>query len=401
MRFGTNFSLVGKFNENAVIHALRAMGPASQTQIADATELSGQTVSAIVNSLTDRGYLREVRTESVGRGRPRIIMDIVPRARYAIGVHVDPSVMTAVTLDLRGRVVSSASSEEVDPEDPDTSMASAADLVRQLMAETSLSGDRLVGVSLAVPGPLDGGSETIGDSVWLPGWAGAPVGRQLSGNLGMPVPVVKDTLAAVIGENWVRAGEVLESTMVFVYLGSGTGVGLSHHGEPLRGSSGNAGEIGTILLTLGAASRRSRSGLENDPVVMVEEAHERGILKGPLPGRTATTGADKQFRTLCKLAGEGDVRSVEILEAAGGRIAEMVVMTSELFDADMVVFGGPYWELVRPWYEPAAIAALDRPSARGPHPVEVSSTAMDKDVGAIGAASVVLDQRYVPRAPRR
>ena len=71
----------------------------------------------------------------------------------------------------------------------------------------------------------------------------------------------------------------------------------------------------------------------------------------------------------------------------------------ELLDADMVVFGGPYWRVLEPWYAPAARRAVRRPSARGPHPVTVVSTAMGENVGAIGAASVVHDSLYVPRAP--
>ena len=46
------------------------------------------------------------------------------------------------------------------------------------------------------------------------------LGEILGEHLRMPVPVVKDTLAAVIGENWVRGGESLDSTMVFVYIGT-------------------------------------------------------------------------------------------------------------------------------------------------------------------------------------
>lgn len=400
MRIGTNLSHVGKYNENAVIHAIRRQGPTSQTEIARVTGLSVKTVSPIVKNLTARGYLREVRTVSEGRGRPRIIIDIVPSARYSVGVHIDPSVTTAVLLDLRGSVVDSAVSEQVHPDDPDRSMDAAAQLVRQLTNDGNGERRGLVGACLAVPGPLDTTSASMVDSVWLPGWSGYDLGAALEERIGMSVPVVKDTLAAVIGENWVRAGEVLDSSMVFVYLGTGIGVGLSLNGEPIRGFSGNAGEVGRMLLTLGLVSGTPETGLDNDPVVMVEAAHANGVLPGPPPERRGLVETEREFGLLCRLADEGDGGAVAILEAAGRRVAEMVVMTTELVDADVVVFGGPYWQLVQPWYQPAVESALAAPSARGPHPVKLHSTAMGRHVGAIGAASVVLDARYVPRAPR-
>ena len=78
MRPGASHSHISQYNENAVIHALRALGPTSQTDIAAHTGLSVPAVSTIVRNLRQDGYLTEVRTESVGRGRPRVIVDLVP-----------------------------------------------------------------------------------------------------------------------------------------------------------------------------------------------------------------------------------------------------------------------------------------------------------------------------------
>lgn len=399
MRGGANLAHVGQYNENAVFHALRRLGPSSQTEIAEHTGLSLQTVSVIVKNLASRGYLSELRTESVGRGRPRVIMDIVGSARFAVGIHVDPAVMTTVALDLRGSVVASASSDDVDPDDPAAAMGVATDLVRGLYSSPDVSAERVIGACLAVPGPIDATSESIVETVWLPGWTGYPLGHALERGLGMRVPLVKDTFAAVIGENWVRARSSLDSTMVFVYLGMGTGVGLSLNGEPVTGYSGNAGEVGRMLLALGSRRRGAIDGLDNDPAVLVESAHERRVLPGPAPARIDFPAIDRNFRELCAMAADGHSEARAIMDEAAGRIAEMAVMTTELFDADTLVFGGPYWDSVQPWYEPVALAALAQPSARGPHPVTLVSTVMGRDVGAIGAASVVLDSRYVPRAP--
>lgn len=398
MRSGASLSYVSQYNENAVIHALRVLGPTSQTDIAEYTSLSIPTVSAIVRNLRQRGYLTELRTESVGRGRPRVIVDIVPSASFAIGLHIDPAVMSAVILDLRGQVVEDGTSESIDPSDPSRSLDEAATLVDDLVHQSGVSHERLLGACVAVPGPLEDRTGSIVDSVWLPGWTGIAIGEALSYRLRFHVPVIKDTLAAVIGENWVRAGESLDSTMIFVYLGTGTGIGLSINGEPVRGSSGNAGEIGRMLMSLGSQSKR---GTDNDPLVLVKQACEFGVLSVGPPSSWGLRQLEARFGELCQIALNGNKVADRILRDAGERIAEMIVMVAEVFDADRVVFGGPVWHLVRPFYEDAAVAALARPSARGPHPVMVLSTVMGTEVGAIGAACAVLDARFVPRAPAR
>ena len=401
MRFGTSLSDVGQYNENAVIHALRALGPSSQGDLVARTGLSVPAVSAIVRTLKQRGYLTELRTEPVARGRPRAILDLVASASYAVGLHVDPAVMSVVVLDLRGQVVRAGSSESVRPDDAMQSLDEAAILVNRVVAESGIDRDRLLGACAAVPGPIDSITGSITDTVWMPGWAGVSIGEHLARRLGSPhapIPVIKDTLAAVIGENWVRGRESLESTMIFVYLGTGTGVGVSINGEPVRGSSGNAGEIGRMLVALGESPH---AGMDNDPFVLVGQAHAQGVLSDELPSPSDPRPLERQFRTLCRLALEGNKTADRMLRDAGSRVAEMVVMVAEVYDADTVVFGGPYWELLQPFYEEAAIAAFKRPSARGPHPVAVLSTAMGTEVGAIGAASAVLDARFVPRAPSK
>lgn len=324
-----------------------------------------------------------------------MILDIVASARFALGVHIDPSVMTSVILDLRGSVVASAG-EPIDVDDPGLSISRAADLTLDLLDASGVDRSRAIGACLATHGPVDEETQTSRESLWLPGWRGFPAAQMLGERLGMRVPVVKDTVAAVIGENWVRAGASLESTMVFVYLGTGTGLGLSLNGEPVLGFSGNAGEVGRILVAVGV---QGAAGLDNDPMVIVERAHQEGILPGAPPERRNLREMETQFRQLCALALDEHAGARSLLALAAERIAAMAVIATELIDANMVVFGGPYWDAVRPVYGPIVREALDRPSARGGHRMELFSTAMGANVGAIGAASVVLDARYVPRAP--
>src|SRR5699024_9040816 len=232
---GTNRTQLGEHNIKAVIHALRRLGPSSQQDIAAQARLSVQAVSVILRGLTERGLIREVRSENMGRGRPRIILDLVPESAYSIGVHVDPSLITAVLLDLAGTPVQTERSTEVDPAGPQASMDVAAALVHRLMDHTVTSRERIVGSALAVPGRVDLEAGAITDSVWLPQWNHVPLSAPLESRIGMRVPLMKDTFAAVAGEIWVRGPELLGATTVFVYFGVGTGLGVAVGGRPLSG----------------------------------------------------------------------------------------------------------------------------------------------------------------------
>lgn len=402
MREGQGLSALSHYNVNVVIHALRRLGEASQTDLVEATGLSAQTVSVIARDLVDRGVMREAGRIPVGRGRPRTLLELNGGSAHAVGLHIDPSRMSVVILDMRGETVASVVSDEVDPDDGGATMEVAARLIREACEGQGLAVDDLAGVAIATPGPLDRDAQVIMNPVWLPGWTDFSPGVELAKNLGIDeVPLVKDTFAAVTGETWVRAGSSLESTMVFVYIGTGIGVGLSINGDPVAGSSGNAGEIGRIMIALSAEGRdvsdQHSVGTDNDPLILIRRAHEEGILQGEIPEAGDMRAQEREFRLLTELARSGDEAANDLLERAARAVGALATVAAQLVDADMVVFGGPYWDLVSDWYATAARHALDQPSARGPRPTRILSSAMGSAVGAIGAASVVLDRQFVPR----
>ena len=76
-------------------------------------------------------------------------------------------------------------------------------------------------------------------------------------------------------------------------------------------------------------------------------------------------------------------------------------MITNLLDVDRVVFGGPFWARVSERYLRLIPPLLDElTDARSVHRVEVVGTGVGEDVGAIGAACLVLDDALAPRAAR-
>lgn len=93
IRRGASPPRLGGFNESVVLDAIRRH-PAglSRDELAGATGLSAQTITNIARRLLDRGIARETgKPHSIGNGKPRALLRIVPGARYAIGVHLDPA----------------------------------------------------------------------------------------------------------------------------------------------------------------------------------------------------------------------------------------------------------------------------------------------------------------------
>ncbi len=231
-----------------ILEAIRQSGEGlSRIELATATRLSAQTVTNITRRLLDDGFIREAGRTINGPGKPRVTLRLVADSRFAVGVHLDPALMTFVLLDLSGAIVRRLS-VRTPAEDPHR--------IVEAMATTDRRPDRGIGVWIA-RGSRGWGSRPPARStrrrarssipLKLVGWHRVPLREVLAEATGLPVVLEKDTTSAAVGELWTRR-ESADDSFVFVYLGTGIGAALARDGEAVRGSTRNIGEIGHIIV---------------------------------------------------------------------------------------------------------------------------------------------------------
>ncbi|MFD7159175.1 ROK family transcriptional regulator [Kribbella sp. NPDC059898] len=395
-RRGTNLDRVGGFNDAVVLDAIRRSEQLSRVELAEATGLSGQAISNIARRLLDAGLVREAGVlRGAGLGKPRTLLELEPAGRYAVGVHLDPSVVTVVLLDLTGEVVARRPVDQY-ADDPDLLIDGIAKTIEEVIASSGAPRDRVSGVGIAAPGPIDVDRGVVVDPPNLSTWHLVPLCDQLQERTGLPVVLDKDVTAAAAAEKWAGQG----GSFVFFYLGTGVGAGLVIGDEVVRGSSSNVGEIGHVIVDPDGpvcyCGRRGCVGEASQPRYLVQQAVRAGVLADgiDLDDRPAV---DEAFARLCTLAADGAAGAQQIVVQLAVRIAKVVEDVANLLDLDRVVFGGPHWEHLAPVLNDAVRTALDgRFLLQAVHPFEVTGTALGTDVGAIGAASLVLDRTFSP-----
>ncbi|MFF2847903.1 ROK family transcriptional regulator [Streptomyces sp. NPDC058001] len=370
---------MGDFNESVILDAIRRHPTGlSRVELAQATGLSAQTVSNITRRLLDQGVARESGKQNTGSGKPRTLLEIVPTSRYAVGVHLDPAVITCVLVDLLGTVVAQRSQRTPSGGDTEGIVADMAASACALMAEPGVDEARVLGLGIAAPGPIDAAAGWVVDPPELHGWGRYPLRDRLSEATGLPALLDKDVTAAVVAERWAGAGADSRN-LLFFYLGTGSGMGLVVEDMVLRGVSGNAGEVGGLG---SACSTRT----------LVDEAIALGVLGGEY---TVLDPADAQrgLERLAALATEGDTQADGIIERLGLRIGRGVCAAATLLDIDTIVFGGPTWHVLADRLLTTIEPMVARsPFVRATHQTTVVSTTLGEKVAAVGAASLVLDQ---------
>ncbi|MGN8049460.1 ROK family protein [Curtobacterium sp. 22159] len=403
-RRGANLPSIGGFNRTVVLDAVRRSPDGlSRVELASRTGLSAQTVSNVTRFLIEAGMIAESGTIVSGRGKPRTILRLEAGSRYAVGVHVDPAVVTYVLLDLAGTVIASTTTSTPSADDPSEVVRTIASAVDRLVTEAQVDVDAVLGVGIASPGPIDVDAGVVLDPPFLPRWRDVPLRDALADATGYPVLLEKDVTAAVVGEMFL-AGESSARNFAFVYFGTGFGVGLVVDHEPVRGVGSNAGDAGHIMVDQGAlagtpdgAGTRGEVGAAVAPDRLVRIAQSRGLSLGGDPADVAAV--DRAWDALAAAIDADDPVAVGLATEAGSVMGNAVVLIVNLLDIDRVVFGGPFWSRIASAALPAARQAIvDSPLLVPKHPVAVEESGRGADVAAVGAACLVLDAALSPRA---
>ncbi|ANJ11446.1 transcriptional regulator [Streptomyces parvulus] len=348
---GANLLALRSHNTALVLDLLRGAGAEgiSRLELAERTGLTPQAVSKITARLRERGLAAEAGRRASTGGKPRTVLRLVPEAGHAIGVHLDRDELRAVLVDLDGAVVG----ERRVPLDlgagADAVVEAVAGTARELTAATLCPPDgsvaavstprppdgpvaavstprppdsplpaaptprppdgtlaaapTLLGLGVALPGPLDHVRGVLHRVTGFPEWDGFPLRDALEERLGVPVVVDKDTNAAALG--LTAGGDRGPATASFAYLhlGTGLGAGLVIGGAVHRGARTGAGEFG----------------------------HQVIQLDGP----PCTCGARGCIEALCLAAvGRGDLaEAARVLGAGAANLAG-------LLDIDLVLLGG-------------------------------------------------------------
>ncbi|MER8070125.1 ROK family transcriptional regulator [Streptomyces sp. NPDC094034] len=258
---GANLPTLRGHNAALVLDLLRTAGEGgiSRLELAERTGLTPQAVSKITARLRTEGMAAEAGRRASTGGKPRTVLRLVPSAAYAVGLHLDRDELTAVLVDLAGTPVAvrrvpfdlGAGAERVIE-----AAAVQVDAVRaeagragRVVAERGgpeLRGGELLGVGVAMPGPLDHTTGVPRRVTGFPQWDGFPLRDALAARLQLPVVLDKDTNAAALGLALRGPGD----SFVYLHLGTGLGAGLVLGGTLHRGARTGAGEFGHQVIQL-------------------------------------------------------------------------------------------------------------------------------------------------------
>ncbi|WP_413797909.1 ROK family protein [Streptomyces iranensis] len=401
---GANQIDLGSFNECVVIEAVRLAGTITRGEISHRTGLTQQSVSRICRSLLRRGILVEDDRRQATSGKPRTPVRLRGDAGHALGIHVDPEVLTAVVVDLDGTIVRSRTEPVAQTASPDQLVDHVARLGRGVLdaAGGAVRPGGFLGIGVATPGPVDVASGTVLDPPLLSVWRDVPLLYMLKDRFRCPIVMEKDSSAAAVGERWIGRDRRARD-FVYLYLGTGVGAGLFLNGDIHRGVSANAGEFGQLcavaLERVGADGRPEILPECNPPVSVPGTAARLGMALGP----RAAHDPRAAHRVVSAAAGAGDPVAGKAVRHVAGAIGRGALSLVDLLDIDLIVLGGPFFTdgVADLYTDEISRIVNDFPTARRLRRVDVERSVLSREAAAVGAASTIFHATFTPRLAGR
>lgn len=318
-----SFELMKKLNIAAILKVLRTRGKMSRAEIAAVTGLTPASVTNITKFLMNAEYLNEIGIGESSGGRPPVILELNPEARYAIGVELGVGVIEVVIANLQARIITKKSAEIPDTEETkeySTVLSKLFSMIEEVMKESGIDRQKIMGIGMAIHGVVNA---FAGVSEFAPyyNWKKVEISKELYERFGYPVYIDNDVRAMALGESWFGNARGVDN-FITVNISNGIGAGIIIDNKPYYGVDFSAGEIGHIVVDMDGPkcncgnygcleSIASNRSLIKKAVRLVKQGTETKISKNKSNVEEIT------IDDICEAANSGDEIAIMLLKEAG------------------------------------------------------------------------------------
>ncbi len=316
----------------------------------------------------------------------------------AIGIDLGGTQVRAALIDEAGNVLARAALPTAAEAGPVVVTGQLREAAASVSAEVFR--DRLVGVGVSSPGPIDTVRGVALSIPTLAGFVDVPFRQMIEDQIGLPVSLENDGIAAALGEWRFGAGRTYQN-LIYVTVSTGIGGGVVSDGRLLHGRRGLAAHVGHMTIVRdGEMCLCGNRGCWEAYASGTAFAQRARIRADGVPSTLRNGGPSIDGRAVFAAASRGDELACALVAEEADLLGVGVANLLHLYSPDIVVIGGGMangFDLLRPGIV-ARIASAAMPSFRD---AKIVRAALGDNSGLIGAAALAFDAvRTESGAPR-
>lgn len=327
-----NSKWMRSYNRALVLRLIRMHQPISRVELAQQTKLTKPTVSNIVGELIADQLVTERELGVSNGGRKPILLELVAKEQYVIGIDATSHRFIGVIADLSGNTIHEV--ETMGKFDTNEELMEAVVLLCEELIEATEQAGTIHGIGISVHGMVNPETGVI---LFAPRFHLHDVAlkEHLEKRFAYPVFIENDVRALASFELLFGEGVGVDQ---FFYLYAGEGIGGAYvlDGKLIDGENHITGEVGHMRLDLDGpiCSCGNRGCLE-------ALAGEKALLRD-------FEAVDPQVKTLTELRRrltDQDPHATAAYHRAGEYIGIGVLNTIHLINPKRILLGGPMFEL--------------------------------------------------------
>lgn len=323
--------LIGELNQNLILEVVRSSGPLSRADICRRVSLSFPAVSANVKMLLEKGLLCECGAGNNTMGRKSTLLGFNAHYGYLVGLKLGRHNITEILCDLHGTPLSIRSGDIgrqfADLEQIRSCVVSTS---QKLLAESGVPIEKILCVSVSLPGIIDQNSEYVHMAPYLPQLNRGDLIAAIKNVFGeIPILFENNVNNGALGEQWKGAGKGYQD-IFYLHYDIGIGGALILHNELCKGSHQAAGEIGYMLI---------------DPSSLRMEFQSEGATEKTLSGHAILSmlqadGSTQELDTWFDACDAGDPKAASQLELLIRRTGILLVNVTSTIDPQVIILSG-------------------------------------------------------------
>lgn len=243
-------------------------------------------------------------------------------------------------------------------------------------------GQKIEGIGISCPGPLDLIHGIILETPNLPGWHYFHLTEELQNITGIKVQLQNDANLAGLAEAVIGAGAG-KSHVQFLTISTGVGAGFCIDGKIYQGSKGFAQEVANCIVW------------KNDPSHGVLKS---GSIESIASGTAITTRAKNlglevvHAGDVYDLAQEGNELAIQIMEDAYEYLSNFISILYGVLDPDLFVLSGSVALKIPGFIEEIEKRVKEKVFDALKDNIKIVPAALGEDCGLIGAACLAFEE---------
>jgi glucokinase-like ROK family protein len=386
--------------EKELIDLVRRYGEFSKADLVSFTEYSRTKITSCVDSLLNKKIIIANNATEYTGGRRSKTFSLNGDLGLVAGVDIGATSVDLGIADFSGKLLVRYAEALSVREGPIKVLGQACSLLEKMLKENNLNPEKLYGIGIGVPGPVDFSAGTLVSPPIMPGWDRYPIIQTVqqwfpSAN----VVVDNDVNVMALGEIYQGVGKGVDN-LIFVKIGTGIGSGIICEGRIYRGSSGCAGDIGHIGVdksgplchcgNIGCLEAVTAGPAIAERALLAAQAGKSSILLSYYE----RNGNILRAEDVGNAAKEGDALATEIIRESGQFIGDVLAGLVNFYNPRMIVIGGGVSNLGNLLLSSIRQTVLSRSTPLATRNLHIVFSEIGPDAGVIGAVNLAMNYMF-------